>query len=88
MQLRHDLVFDPDLQFKSSDADDEEALEKTGAYWTELQQELDEGYLYRICLLLSEVRAIMIELIPRSKQARSGHSYVAKANSGIDLTFS
>ena len=70
MQLRHDIVFDPDLQFKASDADDCEAMEKSKAYWAELQQEVDEGHLYRICLLLSEVRAIMIELIPNGMEIK------------------
>ena len=70
MQLRHDIVFDPDLQFKASDADDEEAMEKTKAYWQELGQEVSEGHLYRICLLLSEVRAIMVELVPNGLEIK------------------
>ena len=70
MQLRHDIVFDPDLQFKASDADDEDAKEKNNAYWEELEQEVGEGHMYRICLLLAEVRAIMVELVPNGMEIK------------------
>ncbi|KAI8896802.1 T-complex protein 11-domain-containing protein [Globomyces pollinis-pini] len=68
-QLRHDIIFDSDLQFKpGNDDDDEEA--SSIAYWDELQTEVSEGQLYRIPLLLAEVRAILIELLPNGTEIK------------------
>ncbi|OAJ41717.1 hypothetical protein BDEG_25273 [Batrachochytrium dendrobatidis JEL423] len=72
-QLRHDLVFDPDLQFKpniESDQKDERA-QKADVYWEEVSEEIEEGYKYRIPLLLAEVRAILIELLPNGQDIKS-----------------
>ncbi|KAH9250400.1 hypothetical protein BSLG_003888 [Batrachochytrium salamandrivorans] len=71
-QLRHDLVFDPDLQFKpnaESDQEDERA-QKADAYWDEVSDEIAQGYKYRIPLLLAEVRAILIELLPNGQEIK------------------
>ena len=65
-QLRHDLYFDPKLQFKS--ALDEEKSCKSKSYWETIQMELSQGYFYRVPLLLLEAKAIIDELIPNSKE--------------------
>lgn len=69
-QLRHDILFDPDLQFKASDSDDEEGQAKAMAYWDEISEEVNEGKLYRIPLLLTEVRAILVELLPNGTEIK------------------
>ncbi|KAI8912650.1 T-complex protein 11-domain-containing protein [Gorgonomyces haynaldii] len=63
-QLRHDLVFDPDLKFKPNTEQDESAQEKIDAYWEEVEKEMQSGQLYRIPLLMGEIRAILVELLP------------------------
>jgi hypothetical protein len=79
-QLRHDILFDPDLQFKTSteDADSSSPTdqdwgpgdEKTRAYWQEMHIEVTQGLLYRIPLLVSEIRAILIELLPNGQDIK------------------
>ncbi|KAJ3329195.1 hypothetical protein HDU91_003912, partial [Kappamyces sp. JEL0680] len=77
MQLRHDMLFDPDLQFKTTEASDEAFHETSQAYWSELHDEVEEGQLYRIPLLLSEIRAILIELIPNGLAMKDEiHSHI------------
>jgi hypothetical protein len=93
-QLRHDILFDPDLQFKPSSGDnDEEAEEmedgeewgagdaKTKAYWSDLQDEVKQGDLFRLPLLVSEIRAIMVELLP------SGQEIKGELESKLDSRF-
>jgi hypothetical protein len=93
-QLRHDILFDPDLQFKPSSADndeDDEVLEdgedwgagdsKTKAYWSDLQDEVKQGDLFRLPLLVSEIRAIMVELLP------SGQEIKGELESKLDSRF-
>eukprot|EP00842_Homolaphlyctis_polyrhiza_P000053 jgi/Hompol1/1048/HPOL_001804-RA len=79
-QLRHDLVFDPDLQFKpnvdativddAGSATPSSRPSKSDIYWTEVGNEIDQGYTYRIPLLLAEVRAIMVELLPNGQEIK------------------
>ena len=66
-QLRHDLVFDPDLQFRASEEDGDEES-KANSYWDEVRAEVLEGQLYRVPLLLAEVRAILVELLPNGQE--------------------
>ena len=68
-QLRHDLVFDPDLQFRASEEDDDES-KKANSYWDEIRAEVADGQLYRIPLLLAEVRAILVELLPNGQETK------------------
>ncbi|KAJ3003788.1 hypothetical protein HKX48_001557 [Thoreauomyces humboldtii] len=72
-QLRHDLYFDPELQFKPN-LDGEKGDQKREAgdiYWTEVEAEVrDGGHLYRLPLLLYEIRCIIIELLPYSQDRR------------------
>lgn len=63
-QLRHDLIFDSDLKFKATDADDPESQQKTSEYWAEVRAEVEGGEYFRLPLLISEIRAIIIELLP------------------------
>lgn len=70
-QLRHDILFDPDLRFKATDAQDEESIEKTEEYWKEVKDEVTAGELYRIPLLLAEVRAILVELLPAGLEQKN-----------------
>ncbi|KAJ3268654.1 hypothetical protein HDV01_002508 [Terramyces sp. JEL0728] len=69
-QLRHDIIFDADLQFKPGVESDEDASPKQDAYWQELEQEIAEGQFYRVPLLLAEVRAILIELLPNGLEIK------------------
>ncbi|KAJ3159753.1 hypothetical protein HDU86_001405 [Geranomyces michiganensis] len=71
-QLRHDLYFDPELQFKPN-LDGEKGDQKKEAgdlYWIEVEDEVLHGHLWRLPLLLFEIRNIMIELLPYSKDRR------------------
>jgi hypothetical protein len=56
-QLRHDILFDQDLQFKTSTEDDD-------------VDEEEQGMLYRVPLLVSEIRAILIELLPNGDEIK------------------
>jgi T-complex protein 11 len=69
-QLRHDLIFDSDLKFKASDADDPDSQSKTITYWSEVKSEIDSGLFYRLPLLLAEIRAILVELLPSGKDLK------------------
>ncbi|KAI8908186.1 T-complex protein 11-domain-containing protein [Powellomyces hirtus] len=71
-QLRHDLYFDPELQFKPN-LDGEKGDQKKDAgdaYWMEVEAEVAQGHLYRLPLLLFEIRSIIIELLPYSQERR------------------
>ncbi|KAI8810852.1 T-complex protein 11-domain-containing protein [Cladochytrium replicatum] len=67
-QLRHDLYFDPHLQFKPN-TDGDRGVHKQlrlETYWSEVESEVLSGRLFRIPLLLFEIRCIMLELLPFS----------------------
>ena len=68
-QIRHDLYFDPNLQFKANldGPNGKEKLEQRNEYWKVVGQELAQGHYFRIPLLLHEVTVILKELLPRSK---------------------
>lgn len=66
-QLRHDILFDADLQFKAAVGDEEEPNE---VYWAEFGREVLGSSLYRIPLLLAEVRAILVELLPNGLEIK------------------
>ncbi|TPX64570.1 hypothetical protein SpCBS45565_g05790 [Spizellomyces sp. 'palustris'] len=71
-QLRHDLFFDPELQFKPN-LDGEKGEQKREAgdlFWTQVEEEVADGYLYRLPLLLFEIRCIILELLPYSPDRR------------------
>ncbi|KAJ3171858.1 hypothetical protein HDU87_008248 [Geranomyces variabilis] len=71
-QLRHDLYFDPELQFKPN-LDGEKGDQKKEAgdlYWIEVEDEVLHGHLWRLPLLLFEIRSIIIELLPYNKDRR------------------
>ncbi|KAI9004725.1 T-complex protein 11-domain-containing protein [Gaertneriomyces semiglobifer] len=71
-QLRHDLFFDPELQFKPN-LDGEKGRQKreaADAYWEEVDSEVNAGHLYRLPLLLFEMRVIIIELLPYSAERK------------------
>jgi hypothetical protein len=69
-QLRHDLIFDSDLKFKATDADDPVSQQKTQEYWSEIKSEVDNRDFYRLPLLLSEIRAILVELLPSGQDQK------------------
>jgi hypothetical protein len=69
-QLRHDLVFDPELKFKPNTEQDADACETLALYWEDLESEVQSGSLYRIPLIMAEVRAIIVELIPNGKELK------------------
>ncbi|KAI9202747.1 T-complex protein 11-domain-containing protein [Polychytrium aggregatum] len=71
-QLRHDIIFDPDLQFKPNMDGErgEQKRAKADRYWSEVDIELGEGSTYRIPLLLHEVLAILLELLPPSQDLK------------------
>ncbi|KAI8815885.1 T-complex protein 11-domain-containing protein [Fimicolochytrium jonesii] len=71
-QLRHDLFFDPELQFKPN-LDGEQGAEKReagDAYWTDVEVEVAEGHTFRLPLLLYEIRCILVELLPYTQERR------------------
>lgn len=68
-QLRHDLCFDPNLKFKPSA--DEASITLSETYWAEVKSEADSGALYRIPLLLAEIRQILIELLPNGDEQKA-----------------
>ncbi|KAJ3123101.1 hypothetical protein HK098_002224 [Nowakowskiella sp. JEL0407] len=65
-QLRHDLYFDPNLQFKPNLDGERGEIKQTRqeTYWTETAAEFSAGKYYRVPLLVYEIRAIMLELLP------------------------
>ncbi|TPX32911.1 hypothetical protein SmJEL517_g04081 [Synchytrium microbalum] len=67
-QLRHDLYFDPNLQFKPNTEGERGQAKQARAkeYWTDVERELTLGSWKRIPLLLLEIRAIVVELLPYS----------------------
>ncbi|KAJ3328965.1 hypothetical protein HDU76_008923 [Blyttiomyces sp. JEL0837] len=69
ISLRHDLYFDPHLQFKpNTDGERGEIKrQRTNAYWSEVSTELSNNHTYRIPLLLFEIKNIIIELLPYSE---------------------
>ncbi|KAJ3026203.1 UNVERIFIED_CONTAM: hypothetical protein HDU68_006077, partial [Siphonaria sp. JEL0065] len=68
-QLRHDLYFDPNLQFKPN-TDGERGTAKrlkTQQYWDKVTQEILNKETYRIPLLVHEIKQIVKELLPYSQ---------------------
>ncbi|KAI9183665.1 Protein SOSEKI 1 [Blastocladiella emersonii ATCC 22665] len=73
VQLRHDLLFDPDMQFRPN-VDGERGVQrmaKNEAYWAEIDEELRDASTgkrswFRVPLLLLEIKEIVRELIPPS----------------------
>ncbi|KAJ3186401.1 hypothetical protein HK101_009667, partial [Irineochytrium annulatum] len=72
VQLRHDLYFDPNLQFKPNLEGErgKAKLARCDEYWSDLHMELTRGHFYRVPLLLFEVRSILVELIPYNDEMR------------------
>ncbi|KAI9141467.1 T-complex protein 11-domain-containing protein [Paraphysoderma sedebokerense] len=75
VQLRHDLIFDPDMQFRPNLEGDRgtQKVIRNQQYWTEVQKEIVEASTgakpwFRLPLLFMEIREIMSELIPYSKE--------------------
>ena len=71
-QVRHDLYFDPNLQFKANNLDEEKGLEKkevSARYWADVSAELENGFYYRVPLLLFEAQKILKELLPKTDEA-------------------
>jgi hypothetical protein len=69
-QLRHDLLFDKNLKFKPNTEQDPTMLPKSELYWEEIQSEVALGEFYRIPLLITEIRQILIELLPNGKDSK------------------
>jgi len=68
--LRHDLYFEENIQFKPN-LDGDKGMEKkraNEAYWVDLQSEVKQGHLYRIPLLLYEIKTILIEILSVTKK--------------------
>jgi hypothetical protein len=70
-KVRHDLYFDPNLQFKANLEGEKgkDKLDKTNEYWSELKTELDAGEYYRVPLILFESKKILEELLPKTAGA-------------------
>ncbi|KAJ3226248.1 hypothetical protein HDU81_007423 [Chytriomyces hyalinus] len=68
-QLRHDLYFDPNLQFKPNMDGERNHQKKVKAslYWSNLGQEIDNKETYRIPLIIYEIKCILKELLPYSQ---------------------
>ncbi|KNE64107.1 hypothetical protein AMAG_09169 [Allomyces macrogynus ATCC 38327] len=75
VQLRHDLVFDGDMQFRPNVDGDRGSVRaaKTAAYWAEIGDELAQASAgtrawFRVPLLLLELKEIVRELVPPSAE--------------------
>ncbi|KNE72074.1 hypothetical protein AMAG_16012 [Allomyces macrogynus ATCC 38327] len=75
VQLRHDLVFNGDMQFRPNVDGDRGPVRaaKTAAYWTEIADELAQASngtraWFRVPLLLLELKEIVRELVPPSTE--------------------
>ena len=69
-QLRHDLVFEPDLKFKENSVMDPDVAVKIKEYWLAFTKEVSQAELYRVPLILAEVRVILVELLPSGKELK------------------
>ncbi|KAI9338204.1 T-complex protein 11-domain-containing protein [Obelidium mucronatum] len=72
-QLRHDLYFDPNLQFKPN-TDGERGTAKrlkTQKYWDKVTCEIENKQHFRIPLLIFEIKQIVKELLPYSQATHS-----------------
>ncbi|KAJ3394069.1 hypothetical protein HDU84_000097 [Entophlyctis sp. JEL0112] len=82
-QLRHDLYFDPNLQFKPNTEGDR-AIEKRSklvAYWKNVSEEIERNETFRIVLIIQEIKAILKELLPYSQ------STFADIDANIDVPY-
>ncbi|KAJ1566739.1 hypothetical protein HK405_008609 [Cladochytrium tenue] len=72
VQLRHDLFFDPNLQFKPNTDGErgDQRRQKTTSYWGQVESEAQLGVTYRLPLLLFELRCIILELLPYSEAVK------------------
>ncbi|KAJ1562376.1 hypothetical protein HK405_012848 [Cladochytrium tenue] len=72
VQLRHDLFFDPNLQFKPNTDGErgDQRRQKTTSYWAQVESEAQLGVTYRLPLLLFELRCIILELLPYSEAVK------------------
>ncbi|KAJ3368759.1 hypothetical protein GGF31_006183 [Allomyces arbusculus] len=75
VQLRHDLVFDGDMQFRPNVDGGRGSMRaaKTAAYWAEIGDELAQASAgtrawFRVPLLLLELKEIVRELVPPSAE--------------------
>ncbi|KAJ3402892.1 hypothetical protein HDV05_008165, partial [Chytridiales sp. JEL 0842] len=71
LQLRHDLHFDPHLQFKPNTDGPlgELKLQLANTFWSNLNLELSQNQqFHRLPLLLFETKCILLELLPPSTQ--------------------
>ncbi|KAJ3227697.1 hypothetical protein HK099_000802 [Clydaea vesicula] len=80
-QLRHDLYFDPNLQFKPNFQGEKETRKKIeqNMYWDRLEVEFKNNDLYRIPLILFEIKQILLNLLPITEELS------AELNSHFDL---
>ena len=65
-QLRHDLVFDDDLQFKPNKDDNGIKSIQDILYWIKVAQEFENKKFFRVPLLLHEIKAIIKSVLPSS----------------------
>ncbi|KAJ1547964.1 hypothetical protein HK096_008255 [Nowakowskiella sp. JEL0078] len=92
-QLRHDLYFDPNLQFKPNLDGERGELKQARQenYWEETSEEIRSGKYYRVPLLLFEIRSIMLELLPPSGasnlQANSKTTWREEIERNLDVSF-
>ncbi|KAJ3101179.1 hypothetical protein HDU97_001591 [Phlyctochytrium planicorne] len=68
IQLRHDFYFDANLQFKPNIEGDQGERKHilSDLFWSEIEAEIRSNHLYRVPLLLFEIRNIVVELLPYS----------------------
>ncbi|KAJ3055344.1 hypothetical protein HDU99_007581, partial [Rhizoclosmatium hyalinum] len=78
-QLRHDLYFDPNLQFKPNTTPLKQSRAET--YWTAIKEELENKETWRLPLILHEVKAILKELIPYSAD------FSAEVEANMDIAY-
>ncbi|KAJ3061307.1 hypothetical protein HDU98_002783 [Podochytrium sp. JEL0797] len=72
-QLRHDLYFDPNLQFKPNTDGTRGDLKRqqSTTYWTQIATELAHAETYRLPLLIHELKQIVKELLPYSSATQA-----------------
>ena len=76
-QLRHDLVFDSDMQFRPNNDGDKGTVKalKACQYWNEIEAEIlavneKSGQFLRMPVLLTEIREILIEMFNDTKEVK------------------
>eukprot|EP00834_Sanchytrium_tribonematis_P004437 NODE_219_length_12440_cov_2.445588.p1 type:complete len:637 gc:universal NODE_219_length_12440_cov_2.445588:6108-4198(-) len=78
MQLRHDLIFDQDLQFRPNTEGEKGSVKSIRAtqYWNQIEKEIfavnnNSGEFVRMPILIREIKEIMLEMFPDAEDVEA-----------------